>query len=41
MSDFCHGEYFFVGKYGIQRTNEMAFNRTVPLRQFSIPRHQI
>ena len=38
---FLSWRIFFVGKYGIQRTNEMAFNRTVPLRQFSIPRHQI
>ena len=27
---------FFVGKYGIQSTNEMAFKRTVTLREFSI-----
>ena len=32
---------FFVGKYGIQSTNEMAFKRTVPLREFSISRHHI
>ena len=28
-------------KYGVQSTNEMAFKRTVPLREFSISRHQI
>ena len=28
-------ENIFVGKYGIQSTNEMAFKRTVPLREFS------
>ena len=35
-SDFCHGELFFVGKCAIQSTNEMAFKRTVTLREFSI-----
>ena len=42
MSDFFHAEYFFlVGKYDIQSTNEMAFKRTVRLRDFSVSRHQI
>ena len=27
--DVCHGEHFFVGKYDIQSTNEIAFKRTV------------
>ena len=27
---------FFVGKYGIQSTNEIAFKRTAPLYKFSI-----
>ena len=27
-------ENIFVGKYGIQSTNEMAFKRTVTLREF-------
>jgi len=34
-------ENIFVGKYGIQSTNEMAFKRAVPLRKFLISRHQI
>ena len=38
---FLSWRIFFVGKYGIQSTNEMAFKRTVPLREFSISRHQI
>ena len=38
---FLSYRIFFVGKYGIQSTNEMAFKRTVPLREFSISRHQI
>ena len=33
---------FFVGKYGILSTNEMAFKRTETfIREFSISRHQI
>ena len=40
-SDFCHGEHFFVGKYNIQSTNEIAFKRTVNLREFWISRHQV
>ena len=32
---------FFGGRNGIQSTNEMAFKRTVTLREFSISRHQI
>ena len=38
---FLSWKIFLVGKYGIQSTNEMAFKRTVPLREFSISRHQI
>ena len=38
---FLSWRTFFVGKYGIQSTNEMAFKRTVPLREFSISRHHI
>ena len=33
---FLSWRVFFVGKYGIQSTNEMAFKRTVTLREFSI-----
>ena len=38
---FLSWRIFFVGKYGVQSTNEMAFKRTIPLREFSISRHQI
>ena len=38
---FLWWRIFFEGKYGIQSTNEMAFKRTVYLREFSISRHQI
>ena len=33
---FLSWRTFFVGKNGIQITNEMAFKRTVTLREFSI-----
>ena len=33
--------FFFVGKCGIQSTNEMAFKRTETSREFSISRHLI
>ena len=33
---FLSWRTFFVGKYDIQNTNEMAFKRTVTLREFSI-----
>ena len=38
---FLSWRAFFKGKYGIQSTNEMAFKRTVTLREFSISRRQI
>ena len=38
---FLSWRTFFVGKYGIQSTDEMAFKRTETLREFSISRHQI
>ena len=38
---FLSWRTFFVGKYGIQSTDEMAFKRTETLREFSICRHQI
>ena len=38
---FLSWRAFFIGKYGIQSTNEMAFKRTVTLREFSISRRQI
>jgi len=38
---FLSWRTFFVGKYTIQSTNEMAFKRTVTSREFSISRHQI
>ena len=38
---FLSWRTFFVGEYSIQSTNEMAFKRTVTLREFSIPHHQI
>ena len=38
---FLSWRTFFVGKYGIQSTNEMPFKRTVTLREFFISRHQI
>ena len=38
---FLSWRAFFVGKYSIQSTNEMAFKRTVTLREFSISRRQI
>ena len=38
---FLSWRTFFVGKDGIQSTNEMAFKRTLTLREFSISRHQI
>ena len=35
---FLSWRIFFVGKYGIQSTNEMAFNRTLTLRtRFDFP----
>ena len=37
---FLSWRTFFVGKYGIQNNNEMAFKRTVTSREFSISRHQ-
>ena len=37
---FLSWRTFFVGKNGIQSTDEMAFKRTVTLREFSISRHQ-
>ena len=38
---FLSWKIFFVGKYGIQSTNEMVFKRTVPLCEFSISLHQV
>ena len=38
---FLSWRIFFVGKYGIQSTNEMAFKRTNFTREFLISRHQI
>ena len=38
---FLSWRTFFVGKYGIQSPNEMAFKRTVTIRELSISRHQI
>ena len=37
---FLSWRTFFVGMYGIQNNNEMAFKRTVTSREFSISRHQ-
>ena len=38
---FLSWRTLFVGKYGIQSTDEMAFERTVTLREFLISCHQI
>ena len=40
-SIFVMDNFFFRKVRGIQSTKEMAFKRTVPLREFSISRHQI
>ena len=38
MSDFVSWGKFFVGKYDIQSTNEIALKRTVTSREFSFSR---
>ena len=38
---FLSWRTFFVGKYGIQSTDEMTFKRTETLLEFSISRHHI